>query len=223
MPQQISKKIFIYLLLLLFLGTLNNKNFNYSKFLKINDINVLGLDNLENKKILEKLKFLKDRNIFFIDKREIFKLMDSNNIIEKYYIHKKYPSTIKMYIVKTNFLAITNKNGKNYYFGSNGKFIEVINNDKELPFIYGKFKNLDFFELKRILDSSNFRFKNIENLFYFPSGRWDIETKSGILIKLPKEKIKEAIELIINIQNDDKFKNIKTIDLRQNNLIVVNE
>ena len=37
---------------------------------------------------------------------------------------------------------------KNYYFGSNGKFIEVINNDLELPFIYGKFKKTDFFELK---------------------------------------------------------------------------
>ena len=56
---------------------------------------------------------------------------------------------------------------------------------------------LNFFELKKIIDNSNFKFKEIKNLFFFPSGRWDIETHNGVLIKLPKNNIKQLIKLSI--------------------------
>ena len=223
MPQQINKKFFIFLLLFLFLGTITNKNLNQNKFLKINNISVSGLDNLENKKILEDLKFLKNQNIFLINKKKIFELMNSNNLIETYSVFKKYPSTIELEVKETNYLAIISKNGKNYFFGSNGKLIEVKYDNSELPFIYGNFKKTDFFELKEILEIFQFDFQNIKNLFYFPSGRWDIEMKSGILIKLPKKKLKDSIELSLKILKENNFQNIKTLDLRQNNLIIVNE
>lgn len=223
MLQQINKKFFIFLLLFLFLGTITNKNLNQTKFLKVNHINVSGLDNLENNKILEDLKFLKNQNIFLINKKKIFELMNSNNLIETYSVFKKYPSTIELEVKETNYLALISKNGKNYFFGSNGKLIEVKYDDSELPFIYGNFKKKDFFELKEILEIFQFEFRNIKNLFYFPSGRWDIEMKSGILIKLPKKKLKDSIELSLKILKENSFQNIKTLDLRQNNLIIVNE
>lgn len=223
MPQQINKKFFIFLLLFLFLGTITNKNLNQTKFLKINDISVSGLNNLENNKILEDLKFLKNQNIFLINKKKIFELMNSNNLIETYSVFKKYPSTIELEVKETNYLALISKNGKNYFFGSNGKLIEVKYDNLELPFIYGNFKKIDFFELKEILEIFQFDFQNIKNLFYFPSGRWDIEMKSGILIKLPKKKLKDSIELSLKILKENNFQNIKTLDLRQNNLIIVNE
>ena len=223
MPQQINKKFFIFLLLFLFLGTITNKNLNQTKFLKINNISVSGLDSLENKKILEDLKFLKNQNIFLINKKKIFELMNSNNLIETYSVFKKYPSTIELEVKETNYLALISKNGKNYFFGSNGKLIEVKYDDSELPFIYGNFKKTDFFELKEILEIFQFEFQNIKNLFYFPSGRWDIEMKSGILIKFPKKKLKDSIELSLKILKENNFQNIKTLDLRQNNLIIINE
>ena len=223
MPQQINKKFFIFLLLFLFLGTITNKNLNQTKFLKINNISVSGLDSLENKKILEDLKFLKNQNIFLINKKKIFELMNSNNLIETYSVFKKYPSTIELEVKETNYLALISKNGKNYFFGSNGKLIEVKYDNLELPFIYGNFKKTDFFELKEILEIFQFEFQNIKNLFYFPSGRWDIEMKSGILIKFPKKKLKDSIELSLKILKENNFQNIKTLDLRQNNLIIINE
>ena len=223
MPQQINKKFFIFLLLFLFLGTITNKNLNQTKFLKINNISVSGLDSLENKKILEDLKFLKNQNIFLINKKKIFELMNSNNLIETYSVFKKYPSTIELEVKETNYLALISKNGKNYFFGSNGKLIEVKYDNLELPFIYGNFKKIDFFELKEILEIFQFEFQNIKNLFYFPSGRWDIEMKSGILIKFPKKKLKDSIELSLKILKENNFQNIKTLDLRQNNLIIINE
>ena len=36
-------------------------------------------------------------------------------------------------------------------------------------------------KLKNIIDKSKFKFKEIKSFYYFPSGRWDLKTKSGLL------------------------------------------
>ena len=223
MQQLISKKLFIYFFLFIFLVTINNKNLSKLNFYRINDINVFGLNEEENLKILNNLKFLQNNNIFFINKKKISDLMNSNNLIERYSIIKKYPSTIELRVTETNYLASVNKEGKKFFFGSNGKLIDAKYDKKEIPIIYGNFKNSEFLELKKILDIFEFDFENINNFFYFPSGRWDIEMKSGILIKLPREKLKESIELSLDILKSEKSDNLKILDLRQNNLIIINE
>tara|TARA_Y100001954_G_scaffold158112_1_gene167833 strand:+ start:307 stop:978 length:672 start_codon:yes stop_codon:yes gene_type:complete len=223
MQQLISKKLFIYFFLFLFLVTINNKNLSKLNFYRINDINVFGLNEEENLKILNNLKFLQNNNIFFINKKKISDLMNSNNLIERYSIIKKYPSTIELRVTETNYLASVNKEGKKFFFGSNGKLIDAKYDKKEIPIIYGNFKNSEFLELKKILDIFEFDFENINNFFYFPSGRWDIEMKSGILIKLPRERLKESIELSLDILKSEKSDNLKILDLRQKNLIIINE
>ena len=223
MQQLISKKLFIYFFLFIFLVTINNKNLSELNFYRINDIKVFGLNEEENLKILNNLKFLQNNNIFFINKKKISDLMNSNNLIERYSIIKKYPSTIELRVTETNYLASVNKEGKKFFFGSNGKLIDAKYNKKEIPIIYGNFKNSEFLELKKILDIFKFDFENINNFFYFPSGRWDIEMKSGILIKLPRERLKESIELSLDILKSEKSDNLKILDLRQNNLIIINE
>ena len=223
MQQLISKKLFIYFFLFIFLVTINNKNLSKLNFYRINDINVFGLNEEENLKILNNLKFLQNNNIFFINKKKISDLMNSNNLIERYSIIKKYPSTIELRVTETNYLASVNKEGKKFFFGSNGKLIDAKYDKKEIPIIYGNFKNSEFLELKKILDIFKFDFENINNFFYFPSGRWDIEMKSGILIKLPRERLKESIELSLDILKSEKSDNLKILDLRQKNLIIINE
>ena len=47
--------------------------------------------------------------------------------------------------------------------------------------------------------------------------------KSGILIKLPRERLNESIELSLDILKSEKSDNLKILDLRQNNLIIINE
>ncbi len=73
------------------------------------------------------------------------------------------------------------------------------------------------------MDEINFNYKEVKNLFFFKSGRWDIETKNGILIRLPKEEIKKTLELFLSFKAKKNFDKIKEIDLRQNNQIIINE
>ena len=119
-----SKKIYLYIFLLLFCTTLNNKYFHDLDFPKINNIEISGLEQQEHIKLINQLDFLKMKNLFFLKKDEIEKIFDSNYLIEKYHIFKNYPSSLKLKIIKTKYLAITNRNGKLYVIGSNGKYIK---------------------------------------------------------------------------------------------------
>jgi len=222
MHQQKSKKVLIYFLLFLIVGTFNNKNLHQLNFTNIDKINVQGLEGKSSYKLLENLNYLKFKNLFLIDKSQIIKLIDSNTIVEEFYVFKKYPSTLNIEIQKTKFLAQTNKENDIFFLGSNGKLTSAKKPRYDIPYIFGDFENKNFFDLKKAIDDTNFGYDQIKNLFFYKSGRWDIETHNGLLIKLPKYKIKESLELLILFLNHNKKKNIKELDLRQNNQIILN-
>ena len=223
MHQRKSKKILIYFFLFLIIGSLNNKNLININFAKINEITVKGLDDKNNLELMENLKFLKLNNLFFLKKKDITDIINSNNLVENYSVYKKYPSTINIEIDKAKFLAQLKKDNKLYLLGSNGRLIEKTNYKDNIPFIFGDFSNKNFFELKDVIDKSSFDYGDIKNFFFFKSGRWDIETKNGSLIKLPKDNLKKSFQFLNSILNQDKEKKIIKIDLRQYNQIIIYE
>tara|TARA_B100001057_G_scaffold404618_1_gene417287 strand:+ start:272 stop:946 length:675 start_codon:yes stop_codon:yes gene_type:complete len=223
MPLQINKKIFFYIFLFIFLGTLNNKDLNKIELFNLEDIKVIGLKNDENHKLINQLEFFRFENLYFLDQFEIESILNSNNLIKDYSIFKRYPSTIEINVNRTSFLAKVKKNGKNFYLGSNGKLIENQKNREELPFIFGEFNNKDFFNLVGVINNTKFDYKEIKNLFFFSSGRWDIETHSGVIIKLPRDKLEESFDLTLRILNQNNFNQIEIIDVRQKNQVILNE
>ena len=203
------------------IGTLNNKNLEINNFANLDEIIVKGLDNENNYQIIDNLNLLKINNLFFINKEQIKDKIIANNLVEKYSVFKKYPSTLKIEISKTKFLALTKINNDNFFLGSNGRLIEAINFKKDIPFIFGDFDNESFFELKKAIDETNFEYNRIKNLFFFKSGRWDIETKSGLLIRLPEKNIKKSLQLMIDFLAKENNEKINKIDLRQYNQIII--
>tara|TARA_Y100001935_G_scaffold254650_1_gene264381 strand:- start:6391 stop:7065 length:675 start_codon:yes stop_codon:yes gene_type:complete len=218
-----SKKIFIYVFLFFVIATLNNKNLKNFEIPKISEIIVSGLSEKENLEISNNLEVLKKYDLFTLNNSRLNEMINAYNYIENFLIYKRYPSTLDIHLQKTRFIAHVKKNNKNFYIGSNKRLIEVNGRLQNLPFIYGNLRIDEFFKLKKSINESNFKFSEIKNLFFFISGRWDIETQSGILIKLPKSKIKDSLNLYIELMKKNDFKNIKMIDLRQNNQVVVNE
>ena len=223
MHQQKSKKILIYFFLFFIIGTLNNKNFNQFHFSKLKKIEINGLEESDNFELLKKLNYIRLDNLFFIDETELIEIINSNKLVERYSVFKKYPSSLKIDIIKTEFLANVKIGSEFFFLGSNGKLIKSNNVDKNLPFIFGKFNNKDFFYLKKIITENYFEFNEIKNFFYLKSGRWNIETYSGLTIKLPKNDIEESLNLLTNILNKFELEKITSIDLRQKNQIIVDE
>ena len=224
MHQRISRKIIIYLFLFTILASVNNLKYINLQIFKIDQINISGLDNIDNTNLHESIKNFKNKNIFLVDNFQISKNINSNNFVEEFKVFKEYPSTINIDIIKTNFLGITKINNIDYLIGSNGKFIKKT--DKQiikLPFIFGSINVDEFLILNEFLNKSNFELSKIESFYYYQSKRWDIKTKKGLIIRLPSELNVNLLNEVLQILEDEKFKDIKTLDFRQKNQIITYE
>jgi len=223
MHQRISKKIIIYLFLFFLFATINNKFLDNASFPNINSIKITGVNDKEYEKIQKDMSHLTYNNIFFLDELSIKQIIYSNESIEKLSIFKNYPSKLEIKIDKAEFLAITKKNGVSYFIGSNGKMIKTGSTDLNLPFVFGNINNKEFLRFRSLINSSEFDYHNIKNLYFYLSNRWDIETRQGLIIKLPKDDLKQALNILTILLKKDEFQYKKIIDLRQKNQVVVNE
>ena len=218
----LSKKIILYIFLIIFLSTLNNKFFSKIKFKTIDKITIKGLEGEESRDLLNNLELLNLKNIFFLNKYKLIKKLEANELIDNYTVFKKYPSSLEIRINKTKFLANVFKDGKSFLLGSNGKLIQTVDKNNNLPNIYGDYSKDSFFSLIKSIKKSNFALSEIKNLYFFKSDRWDIETNDNMIIKLPKKNLENSLNLSFDLISNNKFKNIKILDLRQDNQVIIN-
>jgi len=222
MQLRLNKKILFYIFLIIFLSTLNNKFFSEIKLKNVDNIIIKGLEGKEKRNLLNNLELLDLKNIFFLNKFELIKKLEANELIENYTVFKKYPSTLEIRINKTKFLANVLKNGKFFVLGSNGKLIQTVDKNNNLPNIFGYYNEDSFFNLLKYINKSNFELFEIKNLYFFKSGRWDIETNDNMIIKLPKKNLLASLNLALDIINHNKLKKIKILDLRQEKQVIIN-
>ena len=221
MFQKKGKKILIYLFFFLFLGTINNYTILNSQLFKIKNYKILGLEN-NYKTELENNLLGTESNIFFINKNYLISILNSNTLIETFQVFKIYPSSLDIKIKKTNFLARLNINGDIFLIGSNGKLIKdfTLSNSEMLPFIFGNPKEEEFLKIFSIISASDFNYKNVKNLFFYKSGRIDLEMKDNILLKLPIDNLKNVLKNVSQLIFNDQF-NKKTIDARVPSQIII--
>ncbi len=223
MRQRKSKIVLIYFLLLIILGSINNSSLSKIKFDKVKKIYIHGLNHSDNQIILNNIKNLNLESIFFLDGNAISKVINANALVEKYKVFKKYPSSIDIDIKKTNLLANINKNGSTFIIGSNGKLIKNNLSKNDIPFIFGNPNTSEFLSFKEIIDDSNISFNQIKYFYFFKSKRWDIVLSNDILIKLSENNIKDSLNNAHEFLNNVNFKNIKVIDARIKNQIILND
>ena len=223
MHQRKGKKILIYFFLLILVGSINNIDLSSLKFEEVKDINVDGLEEEENSILLKEVNNLNLDNIFFVNREDIKNQIESNSLVEKYNIFKRYPDTLNIKIEKTKFLARINNNGKIYFVGSNGKLSKNNLSNVQLPFIFGKPKIKEFLYFKKIIDESKFSYNEIKNFYFFSSKRWDLELKNNIIIKLSSSYPKDSLQLAFEFLRNSDLIDIKIIDARVKNQIIINE
>ena len=223
MHQRKSKKVLVYFFLLIIFSSISNNSINDLILNKNQKINVSGLNEKNNQKLLNEITNLNLENIFHINKNEIIQLFNSNTLIESYEVFKKYPSTINIKIEKTNFFAKINNEGKTFLIGSNGKLTLSKSDYDELPYIFGKPNINEFLKFKKIIDESKFSYKQIKNLYFFPSNRWDLKLENDILLKLPSNFTYETLDYLYEFLEYNNKENINVVDARIENQIILNE
>ena len=223
MHQRKGKKILLYFFLLCLVGSINNNQFISIKFEEVKDVNVLGLGQRDNQSLLTEIKNLNLNNLFFINEIQINNLISSNNLVQDYEIFKRYPSTLDINIKKTKFLAKINHKKEIFLVGANGKLSNNNQNNNSLPFIFGKPKIHEFLNFKEIIDHSELSYEKVKNLYFYPSGRWDIELKDNRIIKLSSYFDKHTLNFVLDFLQNKNFKNIKVVDARIDNQIIIND
>ena len=228
MHQQIDKKhrYILLIILFLFLTTVSNLrlNKNIDNLPNIKNIEVVGLSDNLNQKIKERISFVINQDIFFISENYIKESLDEYKYLESYDVFKVFPSKLIINLKQTKLLASTIKDNKKHLVGSNGKLIDykTLNLDLDLPNIFGNFSKKDFISFFNIITESKFDYNEIKDIFFFKSGRWDIKTKFGIIVKLPKNEIKSALDKAQNIIKNSEI-NYKVIDLRIANQVILSD
>ena len=226
-PQQKDRKskfIFIYVLLFILVTSINNKNL-YNKELFSNNLifEVNGLTYVDNQKLKRDLINLNKDNIFKLDKNEISNRINENNLVFTFLAKKDYPNKINIQITKAKYFGKIYKNGQLYIIGSNGKLINYdVDSMKDLPYFYGNFKREEFLKFSIIVNKVGLDTKDISSFYFFPSGRWDIKFKNGLLLKLPNTDLMNVLSKAMLLKNNQNFTNSKMIDLRIKNRIISN-
>ena len=224
MHQRKSKTILIYFFLLILVGSINNKSIYNVKFEKVKKINIYGLGENDQKIILNNLKNLDQKNIFFINKKNFQSIIESNPLVERYSVKKKYPYSIDINIKKTNFIASISQNGNLFLIGNNGKLSKNNNSEIQLPYIFGKPEINEVLKLKEIIDQSNIEYSEIKSLYYYKSKRWDLKFNNDVVIRLPEKIQKETLDKIFNFLKDVALDKKKILDARiKNQIILLNE
>ena len=158
-----------------------------------------------------------------MNKKEIIIILNSNSLIERYQVFKKYPSTINIEVQKTNFYAKLNNKGKTFLVGSNGKLTLSKFDYTDLPFIFVKQSTTEFLKLKKIIDKSKFSYEQIKDFYFFPSNRWDLKFKDGILLKLPNNVSYETLDYLYEFMENLDVDNFNIVDARVKKQIILNE
>ena len=196
------------------------QKFFFSKF-NLKEIIVENNLLIKDEEIKKLLVSIYNRNLIFLDFKEIENLLMQNTFIESYRIKKKYPSTLQIKIFEKEPIAILFNKKKKFYLSKKIELIKFTNNKdyQDLPYVFGNKKEFKIFYEK--LTEINFPIEIIKRFTLFKTKRWDLLTIDDKLIKLPSKNYVKSLENYIKLIKNNELKKYKTFDFRINNQLIL--
>lgn len=216
-----KKQIVIALLLLILLSTINpNQKITFSKF----DLKEIIIENnflLNENEIKRLLVSIYNKNLLFLDSKEIENALTKNSFIESFNIKKKYPNILKIKIFEKKPIAILISKKKKFYLSEKIDLIKFkdLQNFDDLPYVFGNKNDFKIFyeDLKEI----NFPLSLIKKYTFYESNRWDLLTIDEKLIKLPINNYTNSLENYLTTRKKNNFSKYRIFDYRINNQLIL--
>ena len=224
MPQKLDKKNYIFFLLIIFLilSSTHNSNFKYNNFFNVKKIEVVGLNKTNNTFLENEFTYLVGSNIFTLNKKS-FEIINSINQIKSYNVKKIYPNQVKVYLESAKAIGFVKNINELVFLGNNGKIIDPETLPKNVPEVTGTNDMKKIFQTIEIIKKSDFNIKKIKKINFFPSKRIDIEFENKKKIKFPINLKIEDLNFGFRVFNDEKFNQVKIIDLRIPNKVITDD
>ena len=217
-----KKKLFVGLVLFVFLSTYKLKNdYNILKVFNIKKIEIKNNQILDGDIIQKDLSFLYQKNIFSLNEKEINERIEMNNFIERYEIKKIYPSSIKITIFEKIPIAILYDKKEKFFFTDKGDVIKYSNIKKfeNLPTVFSN--KDDFNSFYKQLVKINFPINQIKSFYFFEANRWDLLTVNNKTIKLPIKNYEKSLKSFLIINEKANFTKFKIFDYRINGQLIL--
>ncbi len=216
-----KKRLVTSFFLLILLTTINlQHNIAISKF----NVKKIIIENnllLKNEDIRNLLSPIYNKNLLFLENSEVKKVLMQNSLIESFSIKKKYPSTLKIKVFEKKPIAILITKNNKFYLSEKIDLIEFNNlpNYQALPHILGNKDDFKIFydNLKRI----NFPLNTITKYTLYKTNRWDLETDSNQVIKLPHKNYTKSLESYLNLKSKNGFEKYELFDYRISNQLIL--
>ena len=216
-----KKQLVIAFILFTLLTTITFKEKIIISQLNIKEIIVENNSLVKKKDVKKLLISIYNKNIIFLNNKEIEKALTQNSFIETFDVKKKYPQTLKIRIFEKKPIAILLNKKKKFYLSDKIELIEFENIKKyqDLPYVFGNRDDFKIFynDLKKI----NFPFDLISKYTLYESKRWDLETTDKIVIKLHSKNYLKNIKNYLDSRNKQNFKKYKIFDYRINNQLIL--
>ena len=224
MLRKLDKKNYIFFLLIVFLilSSIHNSKFKYNNFFNVKKIEVVGLDKTDNAFLENEFTDLVGSNIFTLNKKS-FELINSVNQIKSYNVKKIYPNQIKVYLESAKAIGFVKNINEFVILGNNGKIIEPETLPKNIPEVIGTNDMKTIFQTIEIIKKSNFDIRKVKKINFFPSKRIDIEFENKKKIKFPINLKIDDLNFGFRVINDEKFNQVKIIDLRIPNKVITDD
>ena len=216
-----KKRTIIALVLLSLLSTIS---FQYKIPLEkfhLKEINIENNNLVEEKELKKSLAPIYNKNLFFLKRKQIEKLLVQNSFIESFEVKKKYPNILKIKIFEKRPIAVLLNKKNKYYLSEKIDLIQFKNlkNYENLPYIYETKK--DFKILYNNLIEINFPFDEIKKYKFYETNRWDLQLRDDKIIKLPSKNYIKNLENYLNLKNKNNFKKYKVFDYRIKNQLIL--
>ena len=224
MLRKLDKKNYIFFLLIIYLilSSTHNSNFKYNNFFNLKKIEVVGLNKTDNAFLENEFTDLVGSNIFTLNKKS-FELINSVNRIKSYNVKKIYPNQVKVYLESAKAIGFVKNINELVILGNNGKIIDLESLPSNIPEVNGTNDIKKVFETIKIINKSNFNLGNIKKIIFFPSDRIDIILKNKKKIKFPINLKIDDLNFGFRVINDEKFNQVKIIDLRIPNKVITDD
>lgn len=214
---------FLWLVILFILLTTYTPRFNFTPNFNLN-IQEIQLENnsvVDTDDVKQKLNYLYDENLFFLNTSRIKESLKDINFIQSYTVKKIYPNKIKLSIVEKKPIAILLNKKEKYYISDKGDLINYkkIKIYRDLPTVFGGDDN--FFVLYSNLENIKFPIESIKSFYFFESGRWDIVMYDDKIIKLPIKNYLISIKNFMDSKENNNLNNYKTFDYRIKNQLIL--
>ena len=216
-----KKQLVIAFILFTLLTTITFKEKIIISQLNIKEIIVENNSLVKKKDVKKLLISIYNKNLIFLDNKEIEKALTQNSFIETFDVKKKYPQTLKIRIFEKKPIAILLNKKNKFYLSDKIELIEFKNIKKyqDLPYVFGNRDEFKIFynNLKKI----NFPFDLITKYTLYETKRWDLETTDKIVIKLHSKNYLKNIKNYLNSKNKQNFKKYKIFDYRIDNQLIL--